>query len=51
MLGHLIYSLQFGFQKKDRREDERRFHGHSAAEMDAFARSCSRTSELKHRWV
>ncbi len=51
MLGHLIYSLQFGFQKKNRHEDERRFHGHSAAEMDAFARSCSRTSELKHRWV
>ncbi len=51
MLGHMIYSLQFGFQKKDRREDERRFHGHTTADMDAFARSCSRTSDLKHRWV
>ena len=51
MLRHLIYSLQFGFQNKDRREDERRFHGHTVAEMDAFARSCSRTSDLRHRWV
>ena len=51
MLGHWIYSLQFGLGQKDRHTGERRHHGHTEADLAAFERVCHRAATLKHRLV
>lgn len=49
MLGHWIYSLQFGLDRSDRRQGAHHFHGHTEADLAAFQRSRRRQANVRHR--